>query len=87
MGADLQVAMGQRDQLSVFGDDYDTRDGTAIRDYIHVMDLAEGHVAALDKVKGPSLHTCSENMTRVTSPASRLLWRRGGNRLLCDDRF
>lgn len=46
----IQVALGQREQLSVFGDDYPTRDGTCVRDYIHVMDLAEGHVAALDKV-------------------------------------
>lgn len=42
--------MGRRDVLSVFGDDYDTRDGTGIRDYIHVVDLAEGHVAALDRM-------------------------------------
>ena len=41
----LQVAAGQREELKVFGADYDTRDGTAIRDYIHVMDLAEAHVA------------------------------------------
>lgn len=46
----MQVALGQREQLSVFGNDYPTRDGTCVRDYIHVMDLAEGHVAALDKV-------------------------------------
>lgn len=43
-----QVALGQRTELSVFGDDYPTADGTAMRDYIHVMDLAEGHAAALD---------------------------------------
>ena len=43
-----QVAAGQRSELSVFGDDYPTLDGTGVRDYIHVMDLAEGHVAALD---------------------------------------
>jgi UDP-glucose 4-epimerase len=43
-----QVAAGQRTELSVFGDDYPTADGTGVRDYIHVMDLAEGHVAALD---------------------------------------
>ena len=43
-----QVAVGQRAELSVFGDDYPTADGTGIRDYIHVMDLAEGHAAALD---------------------------------------
>jgi UDP-glucose 4-epimerase len=43
-----QAAAGIRGELSVFGDDYDTRDGTGVRDYIHVVDLAEGHVAALD---------------------------------------
>ena len=43
-----QVATGQRERLSVFGNDYPTPDGTGVRDYIHVMDLAEGHVAALD---------------------------------------
>ena len=43
-----QVANGQRERLSVFGNDYSTQDGTGVRDYIHVMDLAEGHVAALD---------------------------------------
>jgi UDP-glucose 4-epimerase len=42
-----QVAMGVRPQLQVFGGDYPTPDGTGVRDYIHVMDLAEGHVAAL----------------------------------------
>jgi UDP-glucose 4-epimerase len=42
-----QVAVGKREHLSVFGNDYDTPDGTGVRDYIHVVDLAEGHVAAL----------------------------------------
>ena len=42
-----QVAVGRRDHLSVFGDDYDTPDGTGVRDYIHVVDLAKGHVAAV----------------------------------------
>ncbi len=42
-----QVAVGKRPRLQVFGGDYDTPDGTGVRDYIHVMDLAEGHVAAL----------------------------------------
>lgn len=45
-----QVAVGRRDKLKVFGDDYDTPDGTGRRDYIHVMDLATGHVAALEKM-------------------------------------
>lgn len=44
-----QVAVGKREQLSVFGDDYDTPDGTGVRDYIHVVDLAKGHVLALEK--------------------------------------
>ncbi len=43
-----QVAAGWRDRLSVFGDDYDTPDGTGVRDYIHVVDLASAHLAALD---------------------------------------
>lgn len=47
----LQVPNGQRPYISIFGDDYPTRDGTCVRDYIHVMDLAQGHVAALDKLK------------------------------------
>ena len=42
-----QVAAGKRVALNVFGNDYDTPDGTGVRDYIHVMDLAEGHVSAL----------------------------------------
>ena len=45
-----QTAAGIREELSVFGDDYPTPDGTAIRDYIHVMDLAEAHVAALNRL-------------------------------------
>ncbi|MGI9612290.1 MAG: UDP-glucose 4-epimerase GalE [Acidimicrobiales bacterium] len=44
----MQVAVGRRDQVEVFGDDWDTADGTGVRDYIHVLDLAEGHLAALD---------------------------------------
>ncbi|MFV8819158.1 UDP-glucose 4-epimerase GalE [Haliea sp. E17] len=43
-----QVAVGRREKLAVFGSDYPTPDGTGVRDYIHVMDLVEGHVAALD---------------------------------------
>ena len=45
-----QVAVGRREKLSVFGNDYDTPDGTGVRDYIHVVDLACGHVAAVDYV-------------------------------------
>lgn len=46
-----QVAIGKRDHLSVFGNDYDTPDGTCVRDYIHVVDLALGHVKAVQKVE------------------------------------
>lgn len=47
----MQVAVGRRDKLSVYGDDYDTPDGTGVRDYIHVLDLALGHLAALDHIE------------------------------------
>ncbi len=47
-----QVAVGRRPHLSIFGNDYETPDGTGVRDYIHVMDLAEGHVAAVDALLG-----------------------------------
>lgn len=47
-----QVCVGRREKLSVFGNDYDTPDGTGVRDYIHVVDLAKGHVAALEKLHG-----------------------------------
>ncbi len=46
-----QVAVGKRDYLRVWGNDYDTPDGTGVRDYIHVVDLADGHVKAIDKLK------------------------------------
>lgn len=46
-----QVAVGKREFLGVFGDDYDTPDGTGVRDYIHVVDLADGHVKALKKIE------------------------------------
>ena len=46
-----QVAVGKLQQLGVFGDDYDTHDGTGVRDYIHVVDLAKGHVKALRKLE------------------------------------
>ena len=49
-----QVAIGKRECLSVFGSDYDTHDGTGVRDYIHVVDLAAGHVKALQRVLGKS---------------------------------
>ena len=50
-----QTAIGLREQLSVFGDDYNTPDGTAIRDYIHVVDLAKAHVIAIDRMIGDKM--------------------------------
>jgi UDP-glucose 4-epimerase len=47
----LQVALGKREKISVFGDDYDTHDGTCIRDYIHVTDLADAHILAIEKLR------------------------------------
>jgi UDP-glucose 4-epimerase len=56
-----QVAGGLRDQLSIFGNDYPTPDGTGVRDYIHVMDLARGHLAALDRL-APSPQPLTVNL-------------------------
>jgi UDP-glucose 4-epimerase len=47
----LQVALGQREAITVFGDDYPTRDGTCVRDYIHVVDLAQAHILALQGIE------------------------------------
>ncbi len=46
----LQVALGQREKITIFGDDYDTPDGTCVRDYIHVVDLAEAHILAMKEI-------------------------------------
>jgi len=55
-----QVAIGKREKVSVFGDDYDTPDGTGVRDYIHVVDLAVGHLRALEKLAtAPGIITCN----------------------------
>jgi UDP-glucose 4-epimerase len=63
-----QVAVGQRPQLQVYGGDWPTPDGTGVRDYIHVMDLAEGHVAALDHLaRGPGLLTVNLGTGRGVS--------------------
>ncbi len=51
-----KVAIGELKEVGVFGDDYDTHDGTGVRDYIHVVDLAKGHVAAIDKIKNGGVH-------------------------------
>ncbi|MDC9582116.1 UDP-glucose 4-epimerase GalE [Xenorhabdus sp. PR6a] len=63
-----QVAVGRREKLSVYGNDYPTADGTGIRDYIHVMDLADGHIAALNAVgKKSGLHIYNLGTGKGTS--------------------
>ena len=57
-----QVAVGKRAQLRVFGDDYATPDGTGVRDYLHVQDLAEGHVAALGALVGDAGRSFTANL-------------------------
>lgn len=52
-----QVAIGRREKLQVWGDDYDTPDGTGIRDFIHVVDLASGHLSALSELRHPGILT------------------------------
>ncbi len=64
-----QVAVGRREHLQVFGNDYPTTDGTGIRDYIHVMDLAEGHVAALNTLASEKARACVPG-TWVPAPAT-----------------
>ena len=56
-----QVAVGVREELNIFGDDFDTKDGTGCRDYVHVEDLAAGHVSAVQQL-----------VTRVTCPGVRV---------------
>ncbi len=63
-----QVAVGKRQELSVFGNDYDTIDGTGVRDYIHVVDLALGHIKALEKIANTKgVHTYNLGSGQGTS--------------------
>ncbi|MGJ8685600.1 MAG: UDP-glucose 4-epimerase GalE [Nonlabens sp.] len=68
-----QTAIGLREQLSVFGDDYPTRDGTAIRDYIHVMDLAAAHVVALERLMNKKSSSNFETFNIGTGTGSTVL--------------
>ncbi len=65
-----QVAAGKRDHLNVFGNDYETPDGTGVRDYIHVVDLAKGHVAALNYAES---HTGTEVFNLGTGKGTSVL--------------
>ncbi|MBU3740079.1 MAG: UDP-glucose 4-epimerase GalE, partial [Rhodoferax sp.] len=77
-----QVAVGRREFLLVYGDDYPTRDGTGVRDYIHVMDLADGHIAALRARHGrPGVHVfnlgtgCGTSVLDMVAAFSRAVGR------------
>ena len=61
----MQVAAGRHPFVRVFGDDYPTRDGTGIRDYLHVVDLALGHLAALDAARPASRAACPSTWARA----------------------
>ncbi|KAK4308937.1 hypothetical protein Pmani_019400 [Petrolisthes manimaculis] len=80
-----QVAIGKKPNLTIFGSDYNTPDGTGVRDYIHVMDLASGHVAALTKLYLEHLKFKFEKLTSVHIPYI-LSGRRVGDvaTLICD---
>lgn len=58
----LQVALGQRDKVQVFGTDYPTADGTCIRDYVHVLDLAMAHILALESLMQDGAQSCAYNL-------------------------
>ncbi len=68
-----QTALGLREQLSVYGDDYETPDGTAIRDYIHVVDLAKAHVIALERLLNNKNATSVETFNLGTGTGSSVL--------------
>ncbi len=91
----IETALGRREVLSIFGDDYDTRDGTCERDYIHVWDLAQAHIAALDHLerggaggvfncgygRGITVREVIETVERLTGQAlpTRIANRRAGD--------
>jgi UDP-glucose 4-epimerase len=68
-----QTAMGLREKLSVFGNDYDTPDGTAVRDYIHVVDLAKAHVIALQRLLNKENKVKVETFNLGTGTGSSVL--------------
>ena len=68
-----QTAIGIRSELSIFGNDYPTPDGTCIRDYIHVVDLAKAHVAAIKRIVGKKNHTNHEFFNIGTGKGASVL--------------
>ena len=69
----MKVAAGELPELSVYGNDYDTPDGTGVRDYIHVEDLAQGHIAALDMLNQEQSNTMFENINLGTGKGTSVM--------------
>lgn len=67
----LQVPLGKREQVQLYGTDYPTRDGTCIRDYIHVVDLAEAHILAVDALAGGDIQSRAYNLGNGTGYSNR----------------
>lgn len=66
-----EVATGQRDRVEIFGTDYPTADGTGVRDYIHVEDLASAHLAALDHLRRGGIRRCSTAVTAMATACAK----------------
>jgi UDP-glucose 4-epimerase len=81
-----QVAIGRRDRLNIWGDDYDTPDGTGVRDYIHVMDLSAGHVSALRLLDGPKCFAVNLGRGAGSSVLEvvRAFEKASGRHIVCD---
>ena len=71
-----QVAIGKRDQLTIWGNDWPTPDGTGVRDYLHVIDLARGHVAALEYAFAHAGYSDHQSRHRAAAPACLQMVRR-----------
>ena len=69
----LQTALGERPQFEIFGTDYPTPDGTCLRDYVHVIDIAEAHILAMRKMDAPGFHVY--NIGTGTSHSVQEVWK------------
>merc|ERR1719220_2673587 len=83
-----QVAIGKRECLNVFGNDYNTADGTGVRDYIHVDDLAEGHIRALQKILsmrgGCIIHNLGSGSGQSVLDMVRTFEKASGKKITCN---
>ena len=63
----LETAAGEREQFSIYGDDYDTPDGTCLRDYVHVLDISRGHICALQRMNQPGMRSYNIGLGKAYS--------------------